>query len=69
VALLTVLRRARAHGSRRVLLGMGASLEKRRFGAQPERRCAYFQAREHFNIELLAQIQADVGAAGALQAR
>jgi hypothetical protein len=69
VALLTVLRRARAHRSGRILLGMGAPLEKRRFGARPERRSAYVQARDHFNMELLAQIEADAGAAGALRSR
>jgi hypothetical protein len=62
-ALLQVVRRAQAHGSRRVYMGMGAPLEKHRFGARPERRCAYVRAEDHYAFEVLSSIEADVAAA------
>lgn len=55
-----VLQRAKAHGAKRVLWGMAASLEKRRFGARAERRSAYFQASDHYSDEVLQQMEADV---------
>jgi 7-keto-8-aminopelargonate synthetase-like enzyme len=58
-ALRQALLRARVHGSGRVLLGMGASLEKHRFGATAEHRCAYVQAGEHYSQEVLAGIAAE----------
>ncbi len=57
-SLRQALLRARAHGATRMLLGMGAPLEKRRFGAQVESRCAYVQASDHYSHEVLASLQA-----------
>jgi 7-keto-8-aminopelargonate synthetase-like enzyme len=62
-ALRQALLRARAHRSERVLLGMGASLEKHRFGATATKRCAYAQSAEHYNQEVLAAIAAEALAA------
>jgi 7-keto-8-aminopelargonate synthetase-like enzyme len=50
---------ARAHHCDRILLGMGASLEKHRFGATVEHRCAYAQAGEHYSQEVLIGIAAE----------
>ena len=61
VSLLKMIRRAKALGFKRVLFGMGAELEKRRFGAKPDQRAVYTQASEHFNMELLHQFMADAG--------
>jgi 7-keto-8-aminopelargonate synthetase-like enzyme len=58
-ALRQALLRARAHHSDRVLLGMGAPLEKHRFGATSEHRCAYAQSAEHYSQEVLAGIAAE----------
>src|SRR5439155_3358221 len=58
-ALRQSLLRARRHGARKVLLGMGAELEKRRFGARPQARCAYVQASDHYSQEVLAAHAAD----------
>ena len=52
--------RARAHGASRVLLGMGAPLEKRRFGARVDARCVYVQASDHYSHEVLAAHAAEV---------
>lgn len=54
-----MVKRAEHHGSRRVLFGMGASFEKRRFGAKVQPRCAYFQASDHYALEVLAQMRAN----------
>jgi 7-keto-8-aminopelargonate synthetase-like enzyme len=62
-ALRQALLRARTLGSERVLLGMGASLEKHRFGATVIKRCAYAQSAEHYNQEVLVSIAADALAA------
>ncbi len=61
-ALRQALLRARVHHSDRVLLGMGAPLEKRRFGATAEHRCAYAQSGEHYSHEVLASIAAESSA-------
>jgi 7-keto-8-aminopelargonate synthetase-like enzyme/predicted N-acyltransferase len=66
VALLKMMRRAVELGKKRVCWGMGATLEKRRFGAQVEPRCAYVQAKDHYAIEVLAQVEADARSAGEL---
>jgi 7-keto-8-aminopelargonate synthetase-like enzyme len=58
-ALRHALLRARVHRSDRILLGMGASLEKHRFGATSEHRCAYAQSGEHYSQEVLAEIAAE----------
>ena len=61
-ALWQAIRRGRALGARRILLGMGASLEKRRFGARPLPRCAYGRAADHYSSEVMAGMRADLGA-------
>jgi len=53
------LRRAREHGSKRVLLGMGATLEKKRFGAHVQERVAFARASDHYSSEVLAALAAD----------
>lgn len=58
-ALRQALLRARVHRSDRILLGMGAPLEKHRFGAAIEHRCAYAQSGEHYSQEVLAGIAAE----------
>jgi hypothetical protein len=55
-ALRQAVLRARERGAERVLLGMGAGLEKRRFGALAERRRAYVQAGDHYAQEVLAAL-------------
>jgi len=62
-ALHRAIRRGRELGARRVLLGMGASLEKRRFGAQAHGRVAYGRADDHYAAEVLASFEADAGRA------
>lgn len=59
--LLQVIRRARLHGARRLYFGMGARLEKERFGAVVEPRCLYVQSSDHYHQEVLGQL---MGAAG-----
>jgi hypothetical protein len=54
-----VLLRARALGRRRVLFGMGASLEKRRFGARPEPRIYYVRADDHYSFDVIQQISVE----------
>jgi hypothetical protein len=55
-ALRQAMLRARERGAERVLLGMGAGLEKRRFGALAERRRAYVQVTDHYAQEVLATL-------------
>jgi 7-keto-8-aminopelargonate synthetase-like enzyme len=57
------IRRGRELGARRVLLGMGATLEKRRFGAKAEPRCAFVRATDHYAMEVMASLEADTGLA------
>ena len=59
-ALRQALLRARHHGAERMYLGMGATLEKRRFGAQVQERVAYVQASDHYSADMLAAYAADV---------
>lgn len=58
-ALAQSVKRAQHHGVRRVYMGMGASLEKSRFGAHRFDGCAYVQAAENYDVELLAKLMAD----------
>jgi 7-keto-8-aminopelargonate synthetase-like enzyme len=60
--LLQALRAAQRRGSARVLYGMGADLQKSRFGARPERRWAYLQPTETYNADVLAHIAESVSA-------
>lgn len=64
-ALRQALLRGRAHRARSVMLGMGAPLEKHRFGAVAHARCAYVQASDHYGIEVLADLEASALAATA----
>jgi 7-keto-8-aminopelargonate synthetase-like enzyme len=52
--LALALERAEQRGARQLQLGMGAPLEKRRFGAQPIARKVWFQARDHFHADVVA---------------
>jgi hypothetical protein len=49
-----VIRRAESHGSSRIELGMGAELEKQRFGARRQRRAFYVQSLDHFQHDVLS---------------
>jgi 7-keto-8-aminopelargonate synthetase-like enzyme len=55
-AIRRALLRARVHGSERLLLGMGAPLEKQRFGARRHARVAFFQASDHYGSDVLATL-------------
>jgi predicted N-acyltransferase len=59
------VRRAIARRCRSVQWGMGARLEKRRFGARAERRSAWVQAADHYSAEVLEQLSAEARAAEA----
>jgi hypothetical protein len=58
-ALRHALLRARAHAARTLLLGMGAPLEKQRFGAKPALRSAFVQASDHYSAEVLSSLAAE----------
>jgi hypothetical protein len=58
-ALRQALLRGRALRAKRVLLGMGATFEKARFGAHVQRRMAFAQASDHYAAEQLAALAAD----------
>ena len=58
-ALRNAIVRARDLGSKRVLLGMGATFEKQRFGAHVQERVAFAQASDHYSAEVLAALAAD----------
>ena len=62
-ALRQAILRARALGSKRVLLGMGATFEKTRFGAHVQERVAFAQASDHYSSEVLAALAADARSA------
>jgi hypothetical protein len=53
-----VLLRAKQRGLGRVLFGMGASLEKRRFGAKVEPRVYYVRADDHYGFDVIHQLGA-----------
>ena len=48
--------RARKLGLSKVLLGMGADLEKRRFGATPKQRFLFLQTADHYVFDAVAQL-------------
>jgi 7-keto-8-aminopelargonate synthetase-like enzyme/predicted N-acyltransferase len=58
--LATALARAERLGLGRIQLGMGAPLEKRRFGAQPVPRKVWFQARDRFHADVVALLSSEV---------
>jgi 7-keto-8-aminopelargonate synthetase-like enzyme len=62
-ALRQAMLRARSLGSKRVLLGMGATFEKTRFGAHVQERVAFAQAADHYSSEVLAALAADARSA------
>jgi hypothetical protein len=62
-ALRQAILRGRALGSKRVLLGMGATFEKTRMGAHVQARVAFAQAADHYSSEVLAAFAADTRAA------
>lgn len=62
VLLLQALRSAQRRGARMVRFGMGADLQKARFGARRERRWAYVQAGETYNSDVLAHLAESVPA-------
>ena len=58
-ALNNAILRGRELGSKRVLLGMGATFEKSRFGAHVQERVAFAQANDHYSSEVLTALAAD----------
>ena len=50
------VRSAQRHGSRKVLYGMGADLQKARFGATRERRWVYLQSTDGYHLDVLNQL-------------
>lgn len=54
-----VIRRAERHGSSRILLGMGAQLEKERFGAQRLQRSFHVLSRDHYQHDVLSLFAMD----------
>ena len=62
-ALRNAIVRARELGSKRVLLGMGATFEKQRFGAHLQERVAFAQAADHYSAEVLSALAADTRSA------
>lgn len=62
-ALRQAVIRARVHGANRIMLGMGAPLEKHRVGARSRAHCAYVQSADDYSHGVLIDLQA--GLAGA----
>ena len=62
VLLLQALRSAQRRGARLVRYGMGADLQKARFGARREKRWAYVQAGDTYNADVLAHLAESVPA-------
>jgi hypothetical protein len=56
-----VIRRAESHGSSRIELGMGAELEKERFGARRVQRSFYVQSLDHYQHDVLSLLAMDAG--------
>jgi hypothetical protein len=57
------VRSGQRHGARRVLLGIGADLQKARFGAKRERRWVFVQPTESYQAAVLNQLTERVAAA------
>jgi len=55
-----MIRRAEQLGRRRLLLGLGAEVEKRRFGARPLARSVWIQVRDPLHAQVLALLAGDV---------
>jgi hypothetical protein len=56
--------RALCHRAQFVPLGIGAGVEKRRFGATAQARSAFAQTDDHYSQELLAALDAEALGAG-----
>ncbi len=52
-----VIQRGRALGYRSIALGLGAGLQKRRFGARAETGSVYLLAEDHYPLDVLAEIR------------
>ena len=61
-SLAWMIRRAEQLERRRLLLGLGAELEKRRFGARPVARRIWTQLRDPFHAQVLALVAGDLRA-------
>jgi 7-keto-8-aminopelargonate synthetase-like enzyme len=64
-----IIRQAKARGMAVAHLGMDADVEKSRYRTTIVKNCVYAQARENYNVAVLRQIVAEVGAAGAATGR
>lgn len=56
-SLYNTIMRAQQIKAQQIFLGMGASLEKKRFGAKARSQCAYVQLADHYNFELMENIK------------
>ncbi|MGI5860526.1 MAG: aminotransferase class I/II-fold pyridoxal phosphate-dependent enzyme [Myxococcales bacterium] len=61
--LLQVVRRAHAHGAKKLHLGIGAKGEKRRLGAAPRLANIYAMSADSYHSDLLVQLMSDRAAA------
>ena len=52
--LLQAIRRAEAHGSSRIQLGMGAEFAKARFGARKVESVAYVKSDDHYHHDVIS---------------
>lgn len=59
--LYQALQRAQETGATELRLGMGADLEKERFGSTPSARCVYVQARDDYGGVVLREVVAEAG--------
>jgi 7-keto-8-aminopelargonate synthetase-like enzyme len=57
-ALFQMVLRANALKAKRLYLGFTATIEKQKLGANPHARVAYFQVKDHFNMEVINFISA-----------
>ena len=63
--LRATLTRARALGATSLELGMGAGLQKRRLGALAREGAVFIQAEDHYALDVLAQVKAELGVGSA----
>lgn len=56
--LYQVVKRARSLGIEKVYLGLSADIEKKKFGAVAQRKTAYVQAQDHYNLDTLETMSA-----------
>ncbi len=55
-ALYQMIKKARGNNSKRIYIGMDASIEKQKFGAKKIPKSTYVQAEDNFNMELISLI-------------